>query len=442
MKRLADTAKRLNAGERLIRRNPLFYSRATALFDRLEAVALEERRSFTEKRLREVLATASTSRYGRSVRRNSDIASWPVLEKEAVRDDPKAYLGPRHRLASHALTSGTTGTPLALLRSPQSLAFEQAAIDRLARTRGHELARARVVVLRGDDIARPGSGDPFWEDRLGGRRRVFSSNDLAPGTLDAFADAVDEFRPDCMLAYPSVLESLCRLLQNRKRHIRVPLTMTSSEVLSPQTRQLARDVVGTDVVDYYGQAERVAFAASLVEGSYTFLPGYAYVELLKVGEEGEDALYEIVGTPLWNKAMALVRYRTGDLVRLPRGTGNDVLEAICYGVRAVSGVIGRDNDYLVSPDGGRVVGIDHIPRGIENVLRLQIVQEDVRTVRILVLPKAGFGPADRQQIAANLARKLPPTMTTSIEIVDELKRSEGGKTPLVIRRSAVPDLHP
>lgn len=158
---------------------------------------------------------------------------------------------------------------------------------------------------------------------------------------------------------------------------------------------------------------------------------------MPVGEEDGTVLYEIVGTNLWNWRMPLVRYRSGDLVRLPKGVSEQQLEAICYGVEPFGGVLGRQGDYLVSPDGAHLMGIDHIPRDVEHVVRMQVIQESLHRVRILVVPTDGFNEQDRRQILHNASLKLPAEMQVSIEIVQELERTAQNKTPFVIRKFEV-----
>jgi phenylacetate-CoA ligase len=426
---LASRLKRTRVGDRLARRNPAYYGRALRLFDRLEESDLESRRRFTEKRLRVALAAARRTRYGAAAGGGTSLDDWPLLDKDAVRDDPEAFRQRRFATAP-ASTSGTTGTPLALVRSPQSVAVEQAAIDRLALRHGIDLRTARVAVLRGDDVGAPAAGRLHWRDDVSGRRRVFQSNDLTETTLPQLRRALAELAPSCLLAYPTVLELVCSWLAEHDERLGIPLTLTSSEVLTPTVRELAEDVLATKVVDYYGQAERVNFAYSFEAGAYVFLPGYAMTELVPV--DGDT--YEIVGTSLWNAAMPLVRYRTGDFVRLPSQTTADAIERICFGLEPVDGIVGRADDYLVAPDGGRVVGVDHIPRDVANVLRVQVIQERRDAVRILVRAKPSFGDEDRRQLEENARRKLPPAMAYTVDVVPELE-TRGGKTPLVIRRS-------
>lgn len=435
LKSLSTKLKGQLLGDLLLRRHPLFYPPALELFERLEGATLEQRKQFTWERVRKVLQAASHTRYGRQMLSTDRIADCPLLEKPAVRDDPLAFVVKPVWLSSPASTSGTTGLPLKLYRSFQSVAVEQASIDRLLTAKGTNPRTARIAVLRGDNIKDPSDRQPpFWKFVARGRRMVMSSNHLSLQTIDAYCSALESFAPECLMAYPTSLESLCRFLQKTGRSLHIPLVVTSSEMLTSQTRRLAQEVLGADLVDYYGQAERVAFAYSFREGEYRFLPGYALVELLPVGNEDGMMLYEVVGTNLWNLRMPLVRYRTGDLIRLPAGLSEAHREAICYGVEPFPGVLGRDGDYLVAPHGTHLTGIDHIPREVEHVVRMQVIQETLHRVRILVVPTPSFSERDRQQILHNASLKLPAEMQVEIEMVEELERTAQNKTPFVIRR--------
>jgi phenylacetate-coenzyme A ligase PaaK-like adenylate-forming protein len=285
-------------------------------------------------------------------------------------------------------------------------------------------------VLRGDDIKDPEDRNPpYWMYSGGGKRLVFSSNHLNRETLQDFVGEIEKFRPDVLHAYPTILDSFCNLLLSSYSRPVIPITICSSEVLAVESWQRSRTAIETQMIDYYGQAERVTFAYAFEPQSYRFLPGYSYNELLPV--EGEEGTYELVCTGLWNLAMPLVRFRTGDLVRVPLGTD---LNAIAFGTETFAGVIGRSGDYLIAPDGARLMGIDHIPRDVDHVVRMQVIQESPERVRILVIPGDGFSEPDRLKIESNARLKLPPPMRWGVEIVDALERNSSGKAPYVIRR--------
>ncbi|HYX62729.1 MAG TPA: hypothetical protein VE935_00765, partial [Burkholderiales bacterium] len=255
-----------------------------------------------------------------------------------------------------------------------------------------------------------------------------------------YAEALERFAPDLLWAYPTSLESLCVQLERAAVRLQVGRVLTSSEVLHPSVWRLAERTLGCRLADYYGQAERVGFAYALAPGEYRFLAGYSHVELVATRSEGPHTFYEIVGTGLWNHAMPLVRYRTGDLIRLPAAFTAQQVKEVQQGVRAFAGVLGRDSDILVSPEGVRLTGIDHFQREVANLRRIQVIQESATEVRVLVLGAPGFSEKDSAQLLANIRKKLPGSMRVDVECVEALERTSAAKTPFVIHRTAVKKL--
>ena len=271
--------KTLRIGDVAIRRNPMFYASVSEQLQALERADLAERREWTRSRTIEALSFAARSAYGRRLGKPTALEQWPLLEKSSVRADPNSFLSGPAIFASRASTGGTTGVPLQLTRSLRSIVLEQACIDAMLQRLRVDARDARIAVLRGDNVKDPSDlQPPFWISVAGGRRLLLSSNHLNASTVDAYARAFEEFRPDVLWAYPTALESLCLLLLRAGRKLSVPRVLTSSEMLAPHLWQLARDALGAELLDYYGQAERVAFAYATAPGEYRFLPGYAHVE--------------------------------------------------------------------------------------------------------------------------------------------------------------------
>jgi len=436
---LDDQLKRLELGERFVRRNPLYYGAIHRQLAQLEQAGIEQRKQWTQARLRKILQFAARTPYGKSVGGTDDIASWPLLDKSKVRDTPTAFHSGRTWFTAHASTGGTTGMPIDLIRSPEAIVAEQVCLDRMMIGLGVEPTEARTAVLRGDNIKDPTDlTPPFWRYALGGRRLLLSSNHLTEATLPHYVRELREFEPEVLWVYPSSLELLCRLLSASGETLRIPRVLSSSEVLKPGAWLLARQILGCKIADYYGQAERIAFAFGFAPTQYFFLPGYSYVELLPHSSDGSAPAFEIVGTSLWNEAMPLVRYRTGDLLRLPWNYGDTEIEQITYGMCAFEGVIGRDQEVLYAPDRMRVLtGIDHIQREVEHIVRIQVVQEALDRVLIRVVPARGFSEADAKRLERNARNKIPRSIDVRIEVTETLERTQQGKTPFVIHRPPV-----
>jgi phenylacetate-CoA ligase len=441
----AGFMKRQVLGQSLVRRNPLYYDRVRKLLDEGEGMDLAARRAWSEEQLRRTLRVARKSEYGRTVAGGETLDSWPLLEKERLRGAQNRFTTGARWISAPAATGGTTGIPLNLVRSLHGVVFEQVCQDRLIENLGANPRTDRVAILRGDNIKSPDDlQPPHWEINNGGRTMVFSSNVLMRETVADYVKALREFEPKLLCAYPTSLEYLCRLMREQGFKLHIPCVLTSSEVLKREAWSLARDTLGCALADYYGQAERVGFAYAFAPREYRFMPWYSYVELVpfksdQIADAGQGGLYEIIGTSYWNDLMPLVRYRTGDLVRLPESWGEREIEEVVLGMRSFSGVLGREQEILVCPKGVRLTGIDHIPRDVNHILRIQVIQETLDDVRILVLPAPGYTESDAAQLLHNARAKVPETMRLRIETAQVLERTPRGKTPLVIHRKPVQD---
>jgi phenylacetate-CoA ligase len=150
-----------------------------------------------------------------------------------------------------------------------------------------------------------------------------------------------------------------------------------------------------------------------------------------------ERLYEIIGTTFWNTLMPLVRYRTGDLIMLPADWGKAELEELALGVRTFRGVLGREQEILVTPRAIRLTGFDQLPHSVEHVLRLQVVQETPNSARILVVPATGFSAVDAAQLLENARSRVPEDIHLTVEIATWLRRTPRGKTPLLVHQPPV-----
>jgi phenylacetate-coenzyme A ligase PaaK-like adenylate-forming protein len=417
--------------DRLVRRNPFLYAGVWQLLQKFDRLDTEGRRRWQHERLRRVLAAAGKSAYGRKLGAPRFLGDWPILEKDSVRENPDDFLAAPRWLTVPAATSGTTGMPLSLRRSLSNVAYEQAVVDRLLAIGGVSPLHCRAAVLRGDDVKHPADRTPpFWRLANGGKRLIFSSNHLDSTSIGHFVDALRQYAPDVIFAYPTVLESLCSLMLARGNRLQVPLTLCGSEVLTRATSDIARAALGTRVLGYYGQAERVAWAQGDPGNGYRFVPTYSVNELRFVEAADDADIYEIIGTGLWNRAMPLVRYHTGDQIRVRKGSS---AAAVAEGRESFLGIIGRSGDYIIGPSGARLLGIDHIPRNVPHVVRAQFIQESTESVTLLIVPAPGFDDECRRLLLQHASLKLPPSMRIRIETTTQLVRNRSGKAPLIVR---------
>lgn len=442
---IAGFMKKHVLGQSLIRRNPFYYDRSRSALEQGEGASFEERLAWSDEQVRRTLQQALRTHYGRSLACGTELARWPLLDKENLRHGLNAFTTGSEWLSAPATTGGTSGVPLRVLRSLEAIVFEQATIDRVIRSVGVDARTVRTAVLRGDnprDIVV--SPNPECEIISNGRIMTMSANAVTHTSVEHIANELERFAPQLLCAYPSALETLARYLRDSGRRLSIPSVVTSSEVFRPDAWALVQNMLGCRLADYYGQAERIAFAFANAPREYRFQHAYSRVEFIPydghaVPRDGAHRLYEIIGTSFWNGLLPIVRYRTGDLVRLPASWGEQELLELSMGLRTFEGVLGRQQELIVCPNSIRVTGIASVPRDVQNVLRLQIIQEDIDSARIFVLPTEEFSSADAEVLLANARTRIPPEVNVTVEIATRLERTPRGKTPLVVHRPPVHD---
>ena len=418
------------------RYNPLHYGFVRRTIDSYDRLDFDGRQALSQWHCRRVLHQARQTNYGRS--RLLDWADWPILDKEAIRDRPGDFAR-RTLISMPATTGGTTGTPLRLTRSLRGVAAEQAFIDSLLEP-GHSFRTDKAAMLRAFAVKDPADNEPpFGRLTQGGRCLMLSSYHLSPKNTWWYARELERFRPDILFAYPSMLARLLNLLERESASPTIPTVLCSSETMPHGLRAEAESRLSARVIDFYGLAERVCFAWSKNGEDYYFSPAYGRTELL--ASDADPTMpgcvaARIVATGFWNNSMPLVRYDTGDLAILPTGlTAGEVAE-IELGLRPFRGILGRQDETILLPDGTIVYGLNQIPKGIDHASQVQIVQRAPLQVILSVVPKSNYAAADSEALLRNARSRFPPDVQLRVELVDRLSQTASGKTPFVIRHGA------
>ncbi|MEM9173095.1 MAG: hypothetical protein AAGA84_10360 [Pseudomonadota bacterium] len=432
---LADTLRNADLTNRLLRYNPFFRRRIERIYSGYAHADAHERQAIRKALLDKTLVQAGKTTYGRAYAAQA-LAQWPILAKDTVRERPDDFMtGSIAKIPGS--TGGTTGQPLPLYRSLENLSAERFAIEHLMHEHDLNMRTSRLAVLRADEVKAPeDQSPPFGVYRNGGQTLVLSNAHLSSKTLDWFVAELNRFKPDVLYVYPSMLENFIAMLEAKSLQLRVPLVLSSSEMSAAHMASAAKRVLDADVIDYYGQGERVALAVSRNGSAFRFDPLYGTTELIAEPELDADdgrKAYKIIATGHWNSAMPLVRYETGDIA-LVDSAAVDNIAAIETGEATFSGLLGRRSEYVFGPDGEVCAGLNHIPRDVPHLLRVQVIQESLESLTLNVLVAEGWDAASEAKLVDNLRQLVPPAMRIAVQRQDALERAANQKIPFVIRR--------
>ena len=190
--------------------------------------------------------------------------------------------------------------------------------------------------------------------------------------------------------------------------------------------------------DSYGQCEAVCMAMECQYRRMHVIAGAGIVEILR--EDGSPCapgeVGEIVATGLLNDAMPLIRYRTGDYA----AWAEDQICACGNRRPILAHLEGRMDDYLVLRDGRRVGRLAAFKRS-PTIHSAQLLQDSPDHAYLLVRPGAGYERRDALAVCEDIREKVGSFNLTVIE-VPEIPRTARGKTALVVRLSAQPEMQP
>ncbi|MDH7794168.1 MULTISPECIES: hypothetical protein [unclassified Beijerinckia] len=428
---IIDTLKHTALTDRLLRRPPGLYDYARRTITRVSTLTPEEQAAWAQTRITAILNRARTLPGYTPASTSQRLQDWPILTKPQLIGREKLFATRGVLPRANGATGGTTGQPMQVTRTAAGVVFEQATIDMLCRKAGADCALSRVAVLRGDSIKNPvDMSPPFWVDE-GRRKRLFSAHHLNRDSIGAYIRALHDFAPDILFCYPSSLGALLHALPIDSG-LHIPVIFASSETLPPATAELAREMLGARIVNYYGHAERIVAAADIDNEGCRFLPFYGHVELVP----DEEGLARIIATSLWDHGQIFVRYDTGDRVRVP-SHDPDVLARIAAGHQAFEAIDGRNSEYIDLPNGRRIIGLNHIQRGVRGAASIQLHYTRDQSLTLYIAPSEGYGPATIAAIKSNLSLKFPPDIPARFVLVDRPVREPNGKAPLLLRRPVI-----
>lgn len=366
----------------------------------------------------------------------ANLADWPILEKEALRENPDAFLvegaDPVQLMVEH--TSGTTGKSLHLSISRGTSRAWYALMEARWR-RWYGVSMDDRWALLGGQLVTPvaRTHPPFWVWNSAMRQLYMSSYHLAPGMSEHYLDALVRYRIRYLWGYTSALCALAQeAVRQQRQDLHMAVVITNAEPVFDYQRKVMEEAFHCPVRATYGMSEMVAAASECEHGALHLWPDAGVVEFLDEGRPvsaGQSG--DLICTGLLNEDMPLIRYRVGD-----RGVlqSTDAPPCACGRTLPVLAAIeGRCDDLLFTPDGRRVGRLDPVFKANLPVREAQIIQERIDALRVLVVPAPGYTEDDGRSIA-QLLRERMGRIEVAVEIVTDIPRGANGKFRAVVCR--------
>ena len=367
--------------------------------------------------------------------REALVTQFPIIEKRDLTERPAEHYPHGNTPRPWTIvgrTSGTSGTPLQVFRSLESVLWENAIVERHFRWSGYRPGMRRAF-LRGDLVVPiERNTPPYWFLNRYNNQLIVSSRHLREECVGDIVDKLTEFAPFMMEAYPSTAYELALLLEQRNATLKIPYVYTGSEPLYPHQRQLIEARLTTRVMDHYGMAERIAYATECEHGGLHVNSDYSYVEIVDDDGRPTDGEGYVVGTTFNNALMPLVRYRMSDRTRWRR-------EACPCGrtYPLIEPVTGKFEDTLFGSRGQRISPsvVTFAFKSLRGIKYSQVAQTDEGTWEIRVVPEESFSEAERNRLIENVRHLVDPGIHVVVREVTEIARTSAHKYRWIVNES-------
>ena len=358
----------------------------------------------------------------------------PIMEKPDYQDDLEKLLskGYTRKNTYIANTSGSSGHPFFFAKNKEAHAMDWALVKNRYMSHGLSINQKQARFY-GIPFERVSYLKERIKDRLMNRIR-FPVFDLSDTILSKYLSVFRKKRFITIYGYTNSLVLFARFLIKNNYVLKnicptLTLCITTSEVLTPEDREILTDAFGVKVLNEYGASETglIAFEFSSVE--WILSEEILYIEVLdnesRPLQDGESG--NIVVTDFDNKSMPFIRYKIGDIGIISEALARDGKH------RKLDKLLGRENDNIILPSGKVSPGLTfyYISRSIlesSGVLKEFIIRQiKLDTFVFDIVTDRDLYESEIDDIKNKMETYLESGLNLVINRVPAIKRPSSGK---------------
>lgn len=382
----------------------------------------------TDEKIRKLIAHAvRTTEFYKDYSEDTPLSEMPVMNKDAYRQNYEACQSSVYKEASDnriMYTSGSTGTPFAMIQNKNKILHNTAASIFLGTAGGYYIGMKEAFI-------RMWVGDHAKKSRLARMAEnliMMDCSNLDDKKLAEMLYVIQKKKVKCLIGYANALGEISQFIERHQLDMSdfcVRSILPISESMPSEIRRQLERQFNCTVKSWYSNEENGIMGIQKEEDESYYIDSESYYyEILKLdsdepAEPGE--LGRIVITDLYNYAIPLLRYDNGDLAVYERKEKNGRFKMY------LKELYGRRGDMIYDCK-GRIVSPFVLLNGLsmaKGINQYRFIQEDVTKYTLWL--NGNKDEIDEKAILDFISPYFGEEAEITVEYVDEIPVLNSGK---------------
>jgi len=364
--------------------------------------------------------------------RLDELSIVPIITKKIIRENFEKLINNSipEKKRQVAVTGGSTGTPLKILRTIDSYIYAAAIRMRNNNWAGYQFGMPHYRVWGAPtDIlyATQKTKNKFiaWLNNI----HYVNAFNITDNMLYNLYNSLQRNQKSYLESYSNILYEFSRFIEKKKLPpLNIHSVISSAGTLYDFQREKINKNISANLYNRYGCREvgNIAHECEAHTGMHINMERYI-LEILETDSAGNG---KIVVTDLENQAFPMIRYVIEDDGRLATETcpcGRNLV--------MLSQVTGRSLDIILTPEGRKISGelFPHLFKDFPEILTGQVIQRETGRIEILLrLTEKNVENNFIAPLCSAIKKNIGDKMILDIKVVDKLTVNKTGKYRPVI----------
>ncbi len=359
----------------------------------------------------------------------ADLQKLPILQKEDIRNNIQKFVSrksdSKKLLFRH--TSGTTGKSLHLYVNKETDLTQWAVWWRHRNRFGMKIDSLHVYFSANLFVPAEQEYPPFWRIVEPMKQIIMNMHHFTAKKIKPIVDFLNQNYFEFFTAFPSIVHIFAITAYEAGLRLANPprvIFMGAENTLDFQRRFLD-DFFGSQIVEHYGFSEGCGNASVCEHGRYHEDFELGLLECVDPQSlPGGQTRGKIVATGFKCHEFPFIRYEVGD-------TGIwEAPSVVCQcgrQSRTLVDIEGRQDEYVITPEGRRLMRFDFLFKDAQNCYEAQVVQAELGKIKIFIVRRPGYSSKDERQILREVRKWISETIEVEFIYVSEITREPSGK---------------